>query len=180
MAYGIVNMSGCQAAENDALLRKAVCATAIENGMVMQLLTVSATAGEEDVFTATIPSATAGLTQLWMAAEPPVAKATSGTKSYLGLNPDPRDARNEIGEVFTVFKPQIGDIVVLSTDALTGSKSTGDYVVATAADFQLNWAAAAVSGLSLKYLATTKIAIGDGTIAQAGATAYRFEVVAIA
>ena len=49
MAYGVINVSGCAAAENDAYIRKAVSATALENGMVCQLASVSSTSGEEDV-----------------------------------------------------------------------------------------------------------------------------------
>jgi len=178
MSYGICIPSAVQATNNDALIRNARCASAIENGSVVELLTASSTVGEGEVFVATVSAGT--ITNMWMVGEPPMTITTNpdGTKEYLGINPDVRDFRNAIGKVFSVFKPQVGDIITLSTDAIGGSLNT--YAVATSGQAKLQWAAGAVSGLSLKLLTTTKIAIGDGTIAQAGVVAYRFEVVAVA
>ena len=116
-----------------------------------------------------------------MVAEPPLAKVTNadGTKSYLGLDPDPRDYIAAIGDVVSVIQLHLGDILVMSADAIAGTISTNQYAVATNADFQLNWAAAAVSGVSLKLLGTTYISIPDGTISTQRVTAYRLEVVAL-
>lgn len=180
MSYGVIVPNVIQAQDIDALVRSAKSATAVENGFVGQLATMSAVAGEREVFVMTAPSASAGLTNLWMVGEPEVVVTTSGSSKYKGIDPDPRNFIVAIGDIFTVFQPKVGDIITMSADALVGSSVTGNYVVATATDFQLNWAAAAVSGLSLKLLETTYISIADGSIGNQRVTAYRFEVVAVA
>ena len=68
----------------------------------------------------------------------------------------------------------------MSADAVAGTKSTNGFVVATNAAQKLTWAAAAVSGVSLKLIATEYISIGLGAIGTQRVTAYLFEVVALA
>lgn len=174
MAYGVVIQDRVQASNVDALNRSAKSASLVENGYVCNLLTRSSTAGEGEVWVATAP-ATGALSNLWMVYSPEVVITDS---KYKGLNPDPRDFSIAIGQVFDVFQPQLGDIITITADSLTGSANT--HAVATDGDFQLNWGASAVSGLSLKLLATTYISIGLGSIGTQRVTAYRFEVVAVA
>jgi len=174
MAYGVLIQNKVQASDVDALNRPAKCASAVENGMVFNLLTVSSTTGEEEVWVATAP-ATGALSNLWMAYEPEVNITDS---KYKGLDPDPRNFIIPATKVFSAFRPQLGDIITLTGDVLTGSAN--DYAVATDADFQLNWGASAVSGLSLKLIETTYISIGLGSIGTQRVTAYKFEVVALA
>ena len=179
--YGVVVLNKVAATDIGTLNRSALVSSQdIENGMVMQLASRSSTTGEEEVWVGTVPSSSAGLTHLWMAYSPELSRVVSGSSTYLGLNPDPRQHFNAQGKVFDVFKPQVGDIITLTADAITGDKSTNTHVVATASDFQLNWASAAVSGLSLKLLDTTYISLPDGGINTGRVAAYRFECVAIA
>jgi hypothetical protein len=178
MAYGVVVLNQVQATNIDTLNRSAVYSADVENGSVMSLTGISATPGVE-VWASATP-ATASLTNLWMTVEPEVVTISVNGKKFKGLSNDPRDFVNLSGDVFTVFKPQVGDIITLSSDAVAGTKSSNGYVVATNNAAKLTWAASAVSGLSLKLLETTYISIADGTIGTQRQTAYKFEVVAIA
>jgi hypothetical protein len=85
-------------------------------------------------------------TGMWMAYSPEIVTIeTASGKLYRGLSNDPRDFTNLEDYVFDAFKPQVGDIITLSSDGITGSKATGDYAVATNAQYALAWAAAANS-----------------------------------
>lgn len=177
MAHGIIQLDAISAQLDVALNRNAKAAYALDNGNVFQLLTKSATAGEGEVWNATAVAATAGLTHLWMAAEP-VQVVTVG--AFKNIDVDPRNFEIAAGKVFSAFKPQVGDIITLSADALGGTKASNGFVVATAAEKALQWGAAAVSGLSLKLLGDSYISVADGSIGKQRVTAYQFEVVAIA
>ena len=122
MSYGVCLPVSVAALNIDAFNRSAVSASAVENGNVVVLATKSTTAGEAEVWTATVPSTGNGLTGLWMAYEPELVLTSSGSSQYKGLDPDPRNFRNEIGDIFSVFKPQLGDIITLTDDALSTNK----------------------------------------------------------
>ena len=177
MAYGVVVLDKVQAMNVDALNRSAKSSALIENGMVFALLAKESGEGETELWTAVQPATGANLTHLWMAYSPELVDTNA---QYRGLDPDPRNFAHAIGDPISCFKPQIGDIITLTDDALTGTKGGNTYVVATNADYQLNWGASAVSGLSLKLLGTTYISIGLGSIGTQRVTAYHFAVEAIA
>jgi len=177
MAYGVVVLDKVQAMNIDALNRTAKSSALIENGMVFALSGKETGEGETEMWTAVQPATGANLTHLWMAYSPEIVDTNA---QYRGLDPDPRNFAHAIGDPISCFKPQIGDIITLTDDVITGTKSTNTFVVATNADYQLNWGASAVSGLSLKLLGTTYISIGLGSIGTQRVTAYQFEVVAIA
>jgi hypothetical protein len=120
MAYGVLNRS-IAALNIDAWNRHAVSASAVENGSIVVLASKSATAGEGEVWTATEP-ATGALTQLWMAFEPEIPLTAA---KYKGLDVDPRNFRNEAGDIFSVYKPAVGDVVTMSADCLLGTYSAG-------------------------------------------------------
>ena len=81
---------------------------------------------------------------LWMAYSPEIVTVVSGTKKYRGLNPDPREFTNLEDEVFTAFKPQVGDIVTMTADGI-GSTAIGSntFVVAKTGQYKLDFAASA-------------------------------------
>lgn len=176
MAYGLIIPRRIAAKNVDAMNRSAVSAAAYENGSVGNLLTKSSTAGESEVWVLTAP-VTGALTNLWMMYEPEVVLTLA---KYKGIDPDPRNFRKEIGEVFSVFRPQLGDLITMTADAVTGTKSTNTWVVATNTAQKLTWAAAAVSGLSLKLIEDDFISIGLGSIGTQRVAAYLFEVQALA
>ncbi len=180
MTHAVLVQSKVAAKNVDAMNRPAIGTADLDNGNVIQLLTESAVSGQTEVWSATIPSASAGLKNLWMVYEPEVVLTVSGTKQYKGIDPDPQDFYIPSGMVFSAFQPELGDIILLTGDGITGSKASNGFIVATASDYKLNWAAAAVSGLSYALIGTSYISIGSGAIDSQRVTAYKFECVALA
>jgi len=177
--HGVANATNFKIAAKDvnAYVRSFVSADDIDNGNVFYETAKSTTSGQDQVFTAVKP-ATSHLSNLWMAVEPEVVK-TAG--KYRNIDPDIRNFYNVAGDVFAAFSPKIGDIITLSAEALGGTKSTNTFVVATNADYKLNWAASAVSGLSLSYLGDTYVSLPTGTTIgdTQRVTLYQFEVTAV-
>jgi len=157
MAYhGVLIPEAIAAMNIDALNRSAVLSSGtLDNGQIVALLTKSATAGESEVWTATVP-ATGSLTSLWMV--------------YSG---------DEI-----VDKPQVGDIILMNAECLAGTKSSNTFVNATNSTGGLNlyWGATQTSSvLSYKLLDDTKyFNIPSGTIGDTQrVAAYEFQCVGI-
>jgi len=175
-AKGILVPSAIAAKDVDAWNRSGVCASAIENGMIMSFSAKSTTAGEAEVWTAAVPASGAGLIGLWMAYEPEVVVTNA---QYKGLDPDIRNFEVPIGDIFSAFKIQVGDIITVNAEALAGTLVTGDYAVATNAAWKLTWAAAAVSGVTFYRRATTYFSLADGSIGTQRITAYELECIAI-
>jgi hypothetical protein len=181
-AHGVVQCLSVVAQNIDAYNRMFIDeSNDVDNGTVFQCSTPSTTAGEDQVYTIATPASSAGLQNLWMACSPidTIVTDAQGNQYKLGLT-DPRNFTNVAGIPFDGYKPQIGDRIALTDACLGGTKSTGDYVVATASTRQLTWAAAAASGLSYLLRDTTYISIPDGSIGSQRVTAYLFECVAIA
>jgi hypothetical protein len=176
---GIMIPSKVAAHNIDSLVRSAKSSADLDNGNVVSLTALTGTSGEGEVWTAATPATGATLTNLWMVGEPEVVLTDS---KYKGIDPNIKAFYNVAGKVFTAFKLQLGDIVMLSADALGGTKSTNTFVVATNGTVELTWASAAVSGVSLKLLATEYVsAPSTGAIGESQRVdMYKFEVVAIA
>ena len=179
MAHNVLILNSVAAQNVDSWNRSAIIAQDIDNGNILSLSSgISATAGESEVFTATVP-ATGTLAGLWMAYEPEVV--VTGAQ-YKGLDPDPRNFFNASGKVFSVFKPQVGDIVTMTADGLAGTKSSNTFVNATDTTGGVKplWGSTQTSSVfSMKLIETTYISIGTGAIADQRIVAYRFEVVGI-
>ena len=168
-----------QAMNIDALNRSAVAAAEVENGMVFNLATQSTTAGEGEVWAVTNP-VTGALTGLWMAYDPEVVVVTSNGKQYRGINPDPRDFSIAAGDVFSAFKPMVGDLILVTAggalDAPTGSNA---FLEAADGAMKMAWAdTQTASTLSFKLIGTSYVSIPDGTIGTQRVTAYKLECVA--
>jgi len=177
MSYGLVIPRKIAADNVDSLVRSAVSASIYENGFVGYFSGKSATSGEKEVWTMVAP-ATAHLYDLWMCYEPEVVVTDS---KYKGLDPDPRNFVIPAGDIFTTFKPQIGDLISMSADAVSGTQGVNTFVVATDGAQGLTWAAAAVSGLSLKLVDDDDwVSIGLGSIGTQRIAMDLFEVVALA
>lgn len=137
MAKGFIIESMIAATDVVAYNRYAKSAVDIDGGNLVAL--TAPTAQGDDVWTATKP-ATGGLNGLWIAYNPSFRITEIGDNEYAGLSADVRDYTNVAGRVFTVFKPQIGDIFVLSADAVDASAenvAAGDYLEAKNA--QTTW-----------------------------------------
>jgi hypothetical protein len=182
MAYGVVIKADVFAKVADTYNRVAKSGESttvdIENGSVVVLASKSAVAGEREVWLATCP-ATATLTAaVWMVAssENPVTVTASG-KQWRNDNPDPRDFINLKDKTFGCFRLSVGDEIVLSADAVEGTKGANTYLVVADAKYKLQWASAAISGPSLKLIGADNISLPNGTIGDSQRqTAYRFVV----
>jgi len=168
----------------DAYNRPAKSASDVDNGNIVILTGKSATAGESEVWTAVVPSTSNGLTGVWMANGEELSLTISGNSTYKGLNPDPRQAYNVAGKVFSVFKPQLGDIITITADGLAGTyiANTTTHVNATDSTGGLKpvWGNSQTSNVfSMKLLGVTYISLADGSIGNQRVTAYQFVVVGL-
>jgi hypothetical protein len=184
MAYGVIIPKLIAASNVDAWVRSAYCATAVENGNIMALLTKSAVADESEVWVATQPAAAGShLTDLWMAYEPELVR----TGNYRGLDPDVRNflvpaTSGSSRYVFTAFLPQLHDILLMSSDCFTGAKggAGNTHGNATNGQWKFVWGASqTASVLSVKYLSTDYISIATGAIDEQRLLAYTMEVVGL-
>lgn len=181
MSHAILIQNRVAAASVDSYNRSAIAGSAVDldNGNVFRLDSQSATSGESEVWAVTAPT-TSGSTMnnLWMAYSPEVVVTVSGTKQYKGIDPDPQDFYNLGGKVFDAFKLQVGDIITLTGDALSGSAESA-YANSATGVYKLAWGASqTASALSLRYLATTYVSLATGAIDTQRVTAYKFEVIA--
>lgn len=177
MTHAVLVQNKVAALNIDALNRPAVSASAIDNGNVFNLLTNSTSSGSE-VWVATVP-ATGSLVNLWMAYEPEIVITVSGNSKYKGLDPDIRNFYTPAGTVFSAFKPQLGDILLMTAAGFTSGSVTEDFAVAKDGAYLLDWAAAPITGLTLKLLETSYISLATGAIDSQRVTAYRLEVIGI-
>jgi predicted small secreted protein len=180
MAYSVIIQEKVAAADVVSYNATAVCGSALENGNVVRFTAISGSSGYSEVFHSAQPT-TGSLSGLWMAASPEVVNVTAADGTvYRGINQDPRNFINAANALVDVFKPQVGDIVLLSEDAFSGARSSNTHANSGADRFDLVWGTTQVgSSLSLKYLATDYITIGSGSaIGDTRLTAYRMLVLA--
>jgi hypothetical protein len=182
MTHGIIVPSKIKASDIDALNRVAVSADDIDNGNVFELLTRSTTTGESEVWVATASTGT--LSNIWMAMSPEVVVSVSGSNKFKGLDVDPGNFYNIAGDMIDVYRPQIGDVIVLTGDAIStaSAAAASAYAIVTSGSYKLYWSAAvAVSGLTFKYLNTTYISKPSGAISETQrVVAYLLECTAVA
>lgn len=102
----------------------------------------------------------------------------AGNEYKIGIN-DPRTFTNVAGKVFSAYRPQVGDKILISAEGIEGTAD--DFAVAAAGENKLQFASAAVDGLSYKVLdANAYISIGGATaIGSQRVAAYLLECVAI-
>ena len=145
----------------------------IDNGMVFYAGDYS----KEQVYDV---AAVSELTNLYMAFSPEDTIITDamGNEYKIGIN-DPRTFTNVKGKVFSAFKPQVGDKILITAEGIEGSLN--DYAVAATGKNKLQFAAAAVEGLSYKVIdKNAYISIGGATaIGSQRVAAYLLECVAI-
>jgi hypothetical protein len=179
MAHGVIIPEAIAAMNIDAYNRSVIdtgsSASPIDNGWV---LTIAAggkfTSGSlTEVWEADQPI-TGSLTGLWMAYSGDEVVYTNS--QYKGLDPDPRNFYNVKNMVFSAFKPKVGDIILASTDTFSGSKSTGNWLVAATGSWQLAWAAApSATAQTWRYIATKYISLATGGIDTQRVVAYEIE-----
>ena len=82
-------------------------------------------------------------------------------KTKIGIN-DPRTFTNVAGKVFSAYRPQVGDKILISAAGIEGTAD--DYAVVATGENKLQYASAAVEGLSYKVLNSSDyISIGGAT-----------------
>jgi hypothetical protein len=174
--HNVIVLNKVAAKDVDAFVRPITCASALDNGNVFQLLTLSSTAGETDeVFVATAPTS-ASATDCWMAGNPEQPFALAGTNVYYGLG-NIQDYYISASATSFGFHLQKGDIITMTSDGLDSATAQA-YAVPVDGSFKFAWAPAASTGLSLKYLKTTYIPSANGSAIGTGRiTAYKFQVV---
>ena len=174
MTHAIVLPNKMASKDIDSYVRPAYSGSALDNGNVFQLLGRSASTGYGEVWLATAPTS-ASATNCWMALEPELPFLANGTNVYNGLGTI-QDFYISASTVFTAVKLVVGDIITMTADGLD-SGTTQAYAVPVLGTFKFAWAAAASTGLSLRYLATTYIPSADGTIGSGRIQSFTFEVI---
>lgn len=174
MAHGVLVANKMASKDVDSWVRPVYSGSALDSGNVVQLLGKSAKAGYSEVWLGTAPTS-ASATDCWMVQEPELPALISGTNVYNGLGTI-TDWYVSASQVFTAVKLQKGDILTLTADNLD-SGTPQAYAVPVLGTFKFAWAAAASTGLSLRYLNTTYIPSADGAIASGRITAFQFEVI---
>ena len=175
MAYGVINPVAVMATQVDSLNRSCVSATDVEQGGPVNLLALSTTAGESEVWTASIP-ATNYLDQVWMAYDPELV----WTGSYRGLNPDVRDYIITATRIFSAFRLEENDLILMSADAFSAAKSTDTFANTTNGGAQFVWGSTQSNDcVALKYRATKYFSIGTGAMDNQRFTAYLMEVLPV-
>lgn len=179
MTHAVAVLSKVAAQNIDSYNRSALGTADLENGNLVCLATrnTAATRGLEEVWDATKP-ATATLSGLWMVYEPEIVDIIANSKTFRGIDVDPQDFYIPSGNVFSVFKPQLGDLVLLTADAFSNSRTAESYAIAADNSYELLWSTIG-AGLSFKYLATEYVSLGSGAINNQRVAAYLLEAVVL-
>jgi hypothetical protein len=164
------------AAKNiDSLNANFVSAAAVQNGELFAVNAKSSDADKTEVYTITTP-ATATLSGLYMAWNPEDVLATAGDNKYKIGDLDPRNFETPAGTVFSGYKPQVEDRLLISADGIGGTIGINTFAVAADGEKFLQWSASAGAGLSYKLLGTSYISIAGGFPSQR-VTAYELRCV---
>ncbi len=176
MAYHtLTNLDSIAAQNVGAYSAKFVSASSLDNGNVCQLLTVSASAAEGEVFIATSPSS-ASPVGVYMVDSPVLPFLVTGSGDKVNGIGTARDFYTIAGEVGVARRLQLHDIVTVTAEALDSSTTAAYAIADDSGNFKLKWSAVTVNGFYLKYLKTTYIPCPDGAIGSGRVTAYQFRV----
>lgn len=178
MANGVLVPQAIAALNIDSYNRSVIDSSGspIDNGNVFKLGDKHTSGSLTEVWE--LEQASSGSpTDMWMAYSGDEIVLTAS--KYKGLDPDPRNFFNAAGDVFSAYKPQVGDIILVTADALDGTMGSNEYVVAVADSFKLTWNAQATDGLSYNLIDTKYISLATGGIDDQRVTAYQFECVSI-
>ena len=171
----IVLIPSLVAAKNvDSYNASFIAETDIDNGMVFAAGDYS----DEQVYE--VAAIGEDLHNIYMAFSPEDTIITDamGNEYKIGIN-DPRTFTNVAGKVFSAYRPQVGDKILISAEGIEGTAD--DFAVAAAGESKLQFASAAVDGLSYKVLDDSAyITIGGASaIGSQRVAAYLLECVAI-
>ena len=176
MSHAILVQNSVMSKDIDSLVRSAKCsASNLDNGNVVYFGNgVSSTSGEREVWLASTPTS-ASPTDLWMVAEPELVMTNA---QYKGLDPDVRNFYIVAGDVFTAFKPKKFDVITVTADAFSGTRTTETFANVASGAYTLAWASTSTSATMFKLIETTTIALPAGSPGNGRVTAYRLECIA--
>ena len=176
MSYSVL-IAGEIAAKNiDSLNKFGKAAVAVGNGHVVALGDKSNVKGENDVYDVNVPATTTLASDIFYMVNEPVNVLVNG--KYSGLTDDPREFNIPAGKKFTMYKPMVGDEIVITKDGIDGIKddpslsTPNTYVVPSDGSTKLTWKDATNIGnvsLAYKYVGNTYVSIGNERV-----KAYRF------
>ena len=175
MAYKSVMVpSKIFAKDIDSLNRWFKSAVDLENGNIITLNGgISNVSGEQEVWTASTPAAATD-TDLWMVGEPEVVVTNA---QYKGLDPDPRNFYIPAGTIGTAFKVKKFDIVRITAEGFTNTRSTEGYVGIGTTGAKLTWQASSTNA-KFRFVETTTLALPSGAPGSNRVTIYRLEAIA--
>jgi len=168
MNYSVL-IAGEIAAKNIDSLNKFGKATVdVENGHVVALGDKSNVKGENDVYNVNVLTTDTRASDIFYMVNEPVNVLVNG--KYSGLTDDPREFNIPAGKKFTMYKPMIGDEVVITKDGIADTEGEKTYIAPAVGDTKLAWTND-ISGVSLayKHVGDTYVSIGNERV-----RAYRF------
>jgi hypothetical protein len=166
-----------QADSADSLVKLAkYAAGAVERGNVVSLGALSSVAGEHEVYLAATPATASLATAIYYMVNEPVNVLVDG--KYSGLTDDESTFTIAANKVFTVFKPKVGDEIIISEDGIGGTKSSNTYIIPANNALELTWGSS-TSGVSLAWelIETTYVRIPAAEYYNGRKTAYKFRCV---
>jgi hypothetical protein len=160
MAYSILIAGAIAAKHIDAFVKSAKCDSAVENANLLRLTELSSTSGEAEVYVATTPVSGSLDTDVFYMVNDPINVLVSSI--YAGLIDDPREFNIAANKVFSVYKPMVGDEIVVSEDGFASTRSSEEYAIPADGSLELNWGSS-ISSVSLgyKYLEDFNIPVGN-------------------
>jgi hypothetical protein len=183
--HGVLLKKACASIDVGSYNRFAMAGSAVDldNGNVFRLDTenTAGTSGYSEVWDVTAPSLSGStLGCLWMASQDGVNLLVDGVLEYRGLSDDPRKFYNVGAKVFTAFKPQIGDIIEISADAISNTRTAETFLNAADAAYEMAWGSTQTdSDLSFKLItATNFFSIGTGAMDTQRFTAFKLVCIA--
>lgn len=168
MAYnGVIIESAIRATNVDALNKSCVSEVDVAGGGFITL--APSTKAGDDRWTATNSTDGKGV---YIAYNPSEHLTEVNGKVFAGLSADPRDYVNLKGRTFTAFKPCVGDEIVVTADAITGSPNVGEFVEAGTDGKGVPSATASAGKTSFKVAYKKNIPFPAGGIGNEQVTAY--------
>lgn len=149
MAHGfIIESQKFMAKDVDALNRSAVATADVDGGAIVTLGGLN----DDGVFVATVATSGTG-GNVWMAYNPSEHYTEVNGRVYAGLSVDPRDYTNLANRTMDVFKPMVGDIIILTEGNIASGQTVaeGSYLEMGASGYEVV-ASATASTFSLKVL----------------------------
>lgn len=176
--HTVVILNKVAANNVDAFVRPIITQQVMDNGYVFSLNGFSSGSGTE-VGVPVVPTS-GSLSNLWMMKEPELPFGTAGTNIYNGIG-TVRDFYVSASQVATAIKPQVGDIITVTSEMFTSgtAPTLGQYCNAVNAAFTLTAASTGGAGMGWICREINYIPFASGSLGTGRLTSYKLELVAI-